>query len=135
MKAFECKLCGECCYGDGGIIVNEEEINKIASFLQIQKESFVSDYCQKKNDKISIKSGSDKCCIFFDKSKGCIIHSVKPAVCSLWPFYPANITDKDTWIIAKRACPGINPACTFEEFVEESRGYIIRQDNKIKMKY
>ncbi len=126
MKAFECKMCGECCYGEGGITVSEEEIINIASFLQVTKETFVSNFCWGKNDKVSIRSGPDKFCIFFDKAKACLIHPVKPAICSLWPFYPANITDKDTWTLAKGACPGINPERTFEEFVEESREYLMK---------
>ena len=121
MKAFECKMCGECCHGEGGINVNKKEINKIALFLDITPETFISGYCRKLNGKLTIKTGQDKFCIFFDQEKACLIHPVKPNICYRWPFYPANITDKDTWEAAKLACPGINPDCLFEDFVEESK--------------
>jgi hypothetical protein len=38
----------------------------------------------------------------------------------LWPFYPALLKDKDNWEMAKGACPGISPYCSFEEFVRQS---------------
>jgi hypothetical protein len=116
-------MCGECCYGEGGINVNNEEIHNIARFLKISKETFIADYCRERNNKLSIKTGLDHFCIFFDQVKACLIHPVKPVICSLWPFYPANINDKDTWETAKGACQGINPDCSFEEFVKESKGY------------
>lgn len=117
-------MCGECCYGEGGINVNEEEINKIALFLNISERSFVSNYCRELNGKLTIKTGPDHFCTFFDQEKACLIHSVKPNICYLWPFYPANITDQDTWEAAKQACPGINPESSFEEFVEEASLYL-----------
>ena len=118
MKAFECKMCGECCYGEGGIYLEEREIKRIAGFLIISPAAFLSEYCQSKNGRIYIRVGSDGFCIFYDQEKRCLIHPVKPGPCSLWPFFPALIKDEDNWEMAKDACPGINPDCSFEDFVE-----------------
>ncbi|MBN1847904.1 MAG: YkgJ family cysteine cluster protein [Deltaproteobacteria bacterium] len=119
MKTFDCKMCGECCYGEGGINVNEEEVERIARFLDISPEAFISGYCRELNGRLTIRTGPDYFCIFFDQEKACLIHPVKPAICSQWPYYPANLTDKDTWEMAKQACPGINPESSFKEFREE----------------
>ena len=121
MKAFECRLCGTCCYGTGGITLEKGEIERISDFIGISSENFISDYCVEKYNKISITTGVDGYCIFFNHKKACLIHEVKPSVCSRWPFYQANINDRDTWDMAKYACPGINRDCTFEEFIEQSR--------------
>ena len=121
MKPFQCKMCGECCNGKGGINVDADEIEKISKFLDISRDSFVSEFCMKKKDIFSIKIGPDGSCIFFDQTKSCLIHPVKPRICSRWPFYPANINDKDTWEMAREACPGINPDCAFEEFVAQAK--------------
>ena len=121
MQAFECKMCGECCYGEGGITVQEEEIEKTAKFLGIRPETFVIQYCDEKGGRFFIKTGADKYCIFYDKEKRCQIHPVKPSICSSWPFYPALLRDADNWESAKDACPGINPNCSFEEFVKQSQ--------------
>ena len=121
MKAFECKMCGTCCHGKDGIFVHEDEIEKIAGFLGISPESLVSGFLLERHGRLSVKTGKDNFCIFFDKEKNCLIHPVKPGRCSLWPFYPANLNDRENWEMAKDACPGINPDCPFEEFVRQSK--------------
>jgi Fe-S-cluster containining protein len=121
MKAFQCRMCGECCYGEGGILVEGEEIERISRFLGITASDFLSGYCEERHARTYIKTGPDGFCIFFDREKGCLIHPVKPGPCELWPFYPAIVEDEENWELAKDACPGINPDCSFEEFVKESK--------------
>lgn len=121
MKAFQCQMCGTCCYGEGGIFVQRDEIEKIANFLGIKPASFITQFCYEKGGRFSIKTGADEFCIFYDKEKNCMIHPVKPSPCSLWPFYSAILEDADNWEMAKDACPGINPDCSFEDFVRQSR--------------
>jgi len=113
-------MCGTCCYGEGGIFVQGKEIEAIAGFLGITPESFVSEFCRKKGRRFSINTGPDKFCIFFDKEKGCLIHPAKPKICISWPFYKALLSDIDNWDMAKDACPGINPDCSFEEFLRQA---------------
>jgi Fe-S-cluster containining protein len=119
MKAFECKQCGTCCYGEGGIHLSAAELNAVAAFLRMPPEFFTRRFCEQKNGRLSIKTGRDGYCIFYDHKKRCLIHPVKPAPCALWPFYPALLKDKDNWNLAKEACPGINPDCPFGEFVKQ----------------
>lgn len=121
MEAFTCRMCGNCCYGEGGIYLTKEEIDTISNFLKIDSEEFLSQYCEKKHGRIYIGTGPLNFCIFFYKGKGCMIHPVKPERCSLWPYYLAIIKDKDNWDLAKYACPGINRDCSFEEFVRQSK--------------
>jgi Fe-S-cluster containining protein len=120
MKAFECKRCGTCCYGEGGIVVEENDIQSIASFFGVTPECFVGQYCENRNGKLSIKSRGDGYCVFFDEEQLCTIHHVKPRPCRLWPFYPALLKDKETWEAAKDACPGISRSASFEDFVREA---------------
>ncbi len=120
MKAFECRMCGECCYGKGGIVVQEADIERIARFLGITSRRFLSGSCEEVNGRIYIKSGPDNFCMYFDKKKGCLIHPVKPVPCSQWPFYDAIVNDRENWEMAMDACPGINPDCSFEAFVEQA---------------
>ena len=120
MKAFNCKMCGDCCYGEGGITLRAEEVRRISDFLGISPDSFVARYCETRNGRLSIAVGTDRFCAFFQKH-GCRIHPVKPHVCASWPFYPANVRDELSWELAKDACPGINRNCEFAEFVRQSR--------------
>ncbi|MBW2065751.1 MAG: YkgJ family cysteine cluster protein [Deltaproteobacteria bacterium] len=120
MKAFQCKKCGKCCYGEGGIFLDPEERLRIASHLNISADEFVALYCEQRNGRLSVKTGPDKYCIFYDREKQCLIHEVKPRVCSLWPFYPALLKDPDAWLLAQGACPGINPRVSHEEFKRQA---------------
>ena len=121
MKAFECKKCGECCYGEGGILLQPEEIEKIADFLGLTVESFIALHCEERHGRPYIRSATSGYCTFFLQDQQCLIHPVKPGPCSLWPFYPALLKDRATWNHAKEACPGINPEASFEDFVKESK--------------
>jgi Fe-S-cluster containining protein len=121
MKVFECKQCGECCYGEGGILLQPEETEKIADFLGLTCASFIALHCEERHDRLYIRSASNGYCAFFDRDRQCLIHPVKPGPCSLWPFYPALLKDRSTWDEAKEACPGINPEASFEDFVKASK--------------
>jgi Fe-S-cluster containining protein len=121
MKAFECQMCGTCCYGKGGIFVQQDEIDGISKFLRLKPASFLAQYCDEKGGRFYIKTGPNNYCIFYDREKSCLIHPVKPSPCILWPFYPANVKDASNWEMAKDACPGINPDSSFQDFVRQSR--------------
>lgn len=121
MKAFECRMCGECCYGEGGIYLSQKEQDRLARFLSIPKRHLFPRYVEERNGRIYVRVGEDNFCVFYEKGVGCTIHSVKPDRCSLWPFYPANVADEETWNMAKLACRGLNRECSFDDFVREAR--------------
>jgi hypothetical protein len=120
MTVFECRLCGECCYGEGGISVAEEEVARIAGFLGRPADRFLDLFCETRNGRLCLKTGPDNWCIFFDKEAMCLIHPVKPARCARWPFFEAIVGDEDNLDLAKGACPGIRRDCTHGEFVREA---------------
>ncbi len=121
MKAFQCQMCGNCCYGEGGIFLEQKEMENIAGFLETSIDSFLSRFCEKKLGRYQLKTGQDRFCVFFTKEKNCLVHPVKPKRCYLWPFTPAIVSDKENWDLAKDACPGINPDCSFDTFVRQSK--------------
>ncbi len=120
MKAFDCKMCGECCYGEGGIFMDTAEQDRVADFVGLKLEDFLEKYTEKRHGRTYARVGATNFCIFFEKEKGCTIHPVKPARCELWPYFPANVADRETWNVAKLACRGINRDCSFEDFVKSS---------------
>ncbi|MBN2122973.1 MAG: YkgJ family cysteine cluster protein [Deltaproteobacteria bacterium] len=120
MRAFECKTCGACCYGEGGIYLSREDVEGIARFLKMPPETFLAECCEERNRRLYIRTGPDGFCLFYDPEEKCRIHPVKPEPCRLWPFFPAIVGDRDNWQLAMEACPGINPECSFEEFVRQA---------------
>lgn len=117
VEVFKCKMCGKCCKGKGGIYLTESEIFKISDYLKIEPDQFKSFYCENINGKLRLVQGKKGYCIFYHFKKQCLIHCVKPFICSLWPFFPANIKDEQSFYIAKLACPGIHPDCSHKDFV------------------
>ena len=134
VKAFDCKMCGQCCYGEGGIYLEEGEAERISNFLRLGLEEFLHKYCEEKYGKVYIKTAKSGYCIFYDDKKACLIHPVKPFRCLQWPFYPANVQDPDAWNLAKDACPGINRNCSFEEFVRQAKAWLkrVKQSRLVK---
>lgn len=119
MQAFECRRCGECCYGEGGIFLPGEEPAKIAAFLGMDTAGFLTRFCEKRHGRYYLQSGPDRYCCFYDHETSCRIHPVKPARCAQWPFFDAIMEDRDNWKAAREACPGINPDCSFADFVKQ----------------
>ena len=104
---FECQQCGDCCKGYGGVFVMPEDIHAIADYLRTDREHFVENYCQMSGTKPVIAQGPDGYCIFWDNSKQCTIHPVKPGMCRTWPFIKSVLTDIANWRIMASSCPGI----------------------------
>ncbi len=117
-KVFECKMCGKCCKGRGGIYLGEDEIETISSYLKLNKAEFKKNYLELKNGKLRLIQNDTGYCIFYSNQKQCSIHEVKPSICRLWPFFRANIEDEQSFFIAKIACPGIDPECSHLDFVK-----------------
>ncbi len=119
MKPFDCKMCGECCRGEGGVFVTAEELERISSFLRMTSEAFLDQYCDRRNGKIYLATGDDGVCLLYDH--GCGIHPVKPTPCRQWPFFDAMMKDPANLEVAKHNCPGVDPDCTYEEFLAQGR--------------
>lgn len=117
-QVFDCKMCGKCCKGKGGIYITNEEAHSISSFLGLDVDEFIKLYCESIYGKVRLVQGKDNYCIFYNTKEKCMIHKVKPYICKLWPFFPANLQDEQSFFIAKLACPGIYPKCTHQEFIE-----------------
>lgn len=121
MKAFDCKKCGTCCHGEGGIFLEPEEVTTMADFLGLTPEAFLSMHCEVRNGRTSVRTGIEGCCIFHNGTQQCLVHTVKPRSCSRWPFYPALLKDEENWEMAKEACPGLNPDATYQDFLRQSK--------------
>lgn len=85
-----CRKCGNCCsYGSGFVL--EHEIPRIAGFLDIPKDRFISDFLEEteifhtKLFKIRLMKKGDMPygpCMFLDNNL-CRIHAVKPLHCRI----------------------------------------------------
>jgi len=104
---FECQLCGDCCKGFGGTYVTQQDILNISTYINFDPEKFIARYCDKSGKRNVLTLGEDGYCVFFDSSKQCTIHPVKPYMCKAWPFIRTIIKYPENWNIMANSCPGM----------------------------
>ena len=106
----KCASCeGNCCIGESGYIwCTPKEIDEMASFLKLSRDTFLKDYTQKVDYRISLRELKIKDsfhCIFFDADKrGCSIYPVRPKQCRTFPFWDHFKENIDEVV---KECPGI----------------------------
>jgi Fe-S-cluster containining protein len=120
LALFECQVCGTCCRGEGGIYLQEKEIEAITGYLRLPRDRFLQKYCLGKNGKIYIHVKEDGFCHFAREGK-CQIHPVKPTPCRQWPFFKPMLTDQPNWEVARNSCPALAPYRSLEDYLEGIR--------------
>lgn len=125
-RIFECKKCGQCCEGKGGIVLSARDLARLAAFLG-QSETFVRDeYAEFSNGKLKIKCSDDGFCIFFKIGTGCAVHPGKPDICRAWPFFRGNLIDPYSFEMARDFCPGIDREVSFAQFASAGISCLLR---------
>ncbi len=119
---FDCRQCGDCCAGRGGIHVKPREVEEMAALLNMPVEDFCRAYVESSALGPRLMVADNGFCVFLMEGNLCRVHPVKPFICRQWPFLPALLADPDELEHAKGACPGINPECSHEEFVKAALG-------------
>jgi len=121
-NVFNCQQCGDCCAGRGGIFVKPQEVEDMAALLALPVAEFCRRYVEASPMGPRLGIADNGFCVFLMEGNLCRVHPVKPFICRQWPFLPALLVDPDELEHAKTACPGINPGCSHEEFVEAALG-------------
>lgn len=121
---FDCRMCGHCCQGQGGIVASAPELERLAAHLDMTVEDFRDRFTQPQGKKTVLRCGDDGYCIFFDREKACTVHTAKPDVCRAWPFFRGNLADAVSWELAQDYCPGIVAASGHAEFVRQGLAYV-----------
>jgi uncharacterized protein len=117
-NVFQCQQCGDCCCGRGGIFVKPDEVEQMAALLGLTAEEFCRRFVEASSMGPRLTMADNGNCVFLMEGNLCQVHPVKPFICRQWPFLPVLLVNADEMEQAKTACPGINPACTHEDFVE-----------------
>ncbi|MGB8993446.1 MAG: YkgJ family cysteine cluster protein [Desulfobaccales bacterium] len=120
IPVFQCQQCGDCCAGRGGIHVQPREVEEMAALLSLPVDEFCRRYVEASALGPRLTVADSGSCVFLLEGNLCRVHPVKPFICRQWPFLPALLVDPDELEHAKTACPGINPACSHEDFVDEA---------------
>ncbi len=88
---YECQRCTACCRWPGDVRLLEDEITRIAAFLDLSEEDFIQRYTRINHHRsgLSLTEQPDGSCVFLE-GVDCRIQPVKPQQCrdfpNLWNF-------------------------------------------------
>jgi Fe-S-cluster containining protein len=104
---FRCTRCGDCCTGaPGHVWVSEEELAAIADYRHEPVHQVIGLYARMAERGRSLREKANGDCVFFDRTAGCTIYSVRPQQCRTWPFWETNLTSPEAWRRTCDVCPG-----------------------------
>jgi len=83
-SSFACTRCNQCCRRPGFVYVKMREIDRMASFLKLQRSDFLERYCELDEGRHVLKSLPDDACIFLT-DEGCSVNPAKPGQCRSFP--------------------------------------------------
>lgn len=124
--AFECRMCGRCCEGRGGIVLSSKDRSRLCEALGLDEDELAARHAERVNGKWRLRCGDDGFCVFFVAGQGCSVHEHKPDVCRAWPFFRGNILDAESHFLAGQFCPGVNSDVDHAEFARQGREYLSR---------
>ena len=114
---FDCRRCGHCCQGKGGIVVSAVDLRRLCVFLQTTADDFERTFGERRSGKLHIRADNSATCVFFKQGAGCAVHEAKPDICKAWPYFRGNLVDAGSFALCKDFCPGIPPSLSHTDFI------------------
>ena len=83
---FQCDRCTVCCKWPGDVRLEDDEVDKIASFLEMTTDDFIEKFTRLRTNRsgLSLIEKENHECIMLD-GKSCRINDVKPEQCRGFP--------------------------------------------------
>lgn len=108
MLQFTCQPgCVRCCDTQGFVYITENDLRRIAAYLNLTTEAFEQKYVVRYRHLIRLRKPRNSQCHFL-QANGCSVHRVKPVQCRTYPFWPELVEDRAAWQAEAKRCPGIN---------------------------
>lgn len=112
---FECTQCGACCTGGpGAVFLSEEDMDRLTSYLQMEKDTFLQDYTHRVQGEISLIEKDHTDCIFL-KDNRCSVHEARPTQCRTYPFWFDRMRSEEAWQQTCLECPGLGKGKTYSQ--------------------
>ncbi len=133
---FNCTMCGICCEGKNGIVVDDEiDLPRLLEYFSCTVEELDEKYTIIHNNKRLLRSSAldeKPICLFYSKEKACTIHLARPDICRAWPYFKGNMLDHVSLDMAKSDCEGLQNQAKLEAFQKE--GYAYLREHKLMRK-
>lgn len=83
---YKCSRCGACCKWPGDVCIEQDEVGRIARYLEISEDEFIHIYCglRKNRQGLTIIENGEGACMML-KNNACRINPVKPRQCLGFP--------------------------------------------------
>src|SRR5262249_11903908 len=88
VSEFECHRCGNCCRGDGDVVLTADDAARLAAELGLGASEFLARFTRAREDgAICLIDQGDalRSCVFLTAENTCRVHAVKPAQCRGFP--------------------------------------------------
>jgi Fe-S-cluster containining protein len=88
VSEFECHRCGNCCRGDGDVVLTADDTPRLAATLQRTAPEFVAEFTRVREDGATVlidQGDALRSCIFLTAENTCRVHAVKPEQCRGFP--------------------------------------------------
>jgi hypothetical protein len=84
---YVCQRCANCCKWPGDVCLEEDDILRIAAFLQMDVLQFTAEYTRLRENRVglSLIDQANNECIMLEDGKSCRIQPVKPKQCAGFP--------------------------------------------------
>ena len=84
---YVCQRCAKCCKWVGDVCLEEDDVLRIAAFLQISVEEFTTEYTRLRESRrgLSLIDKANHECIMLEDGRNCRIQAVKPKQCAGFP--------------------------------------------------
>ena len=139
---FSCRRCSSCCRGAPGyVFLTASDLSRLLQRFSLGFSAFFRDYCVLVDTGIGNalslaekkgKNGSYDCALW---ENGCSVYEDRPIQCSTYPFWPAILDSRETWLAERKSCPGIDMGETRDKVYIEGMLSARRAERTILLKY
>jgi len=83
---FICRGCGDCCRWPGYVYLKDDDVARLAEFLQLDLSDFIEKHTQlaPNRHQLCLRMGAGDACIFLRESK-CDVYVARPQQCRDYP--------------------------------------------------
>ena len=126
-ESFDCRRCGQCCRGSGGIVTSDGDLQRLCRHLHLSPAAFEKAWGERHGNKLHIRAGENGFCVFFREGRGCAVHEAKPDICRAWPYFRGNLLDEGSLELSNQFCPGIPASLSHADFVRQGLACLERE--------
>ena len=98
VEPFQCHRCGNCCRGDGYVLMTADDVTRAAAHLGLDEAAFRAEFCRTQaGGSVHLVDQGDalRSCVFLSADNLCRVHEAKPEQCQGFPmkWRPGNVLE------------------------------------------